>query len=293
MPYDQQPGGELHPAPHTSRYVDVNGVRLHYLDYGGEGKRPLLCLHGGGAHAHWFDFVASEFTPHFHVLSLDNRGHGDSAWAEPPIYNYEQYVSDLHGFVEKLDLRDPVLMGHSMGGMVSLVYVANHPGRAKGLIIIDSTLVITEENLAGLVARGKHGGKGHATLESYVRDFKLRPVETEATPEMLRYMASYSARPFEDGLWRHKIDRRVMATRTPIDGVPCFAKIKIPALLVKAGLSNRVTPAIIAGARTGCPQLELAEVPNSEHHITLDNPAGLRPVVRGFLDRHSHSNRHT
>lgn len=283
----------LRPAPFVHRNVEVNGVRLHYLDYGGEGKRPLLCLHGGGAHAHWFDFVASEFTRDFHVMSLDNRGHGDSAWAEPPVYNYENYVSDLNQVAEKLDLRDFVLMGHSMGGMISLVYAATHPGRASALIVIDSTLIITEENLAGLTARGQHGGKAHATLESYVADFKLRPLETEATPEMLGYMASRAARQFEDGKWRHKIDRRVMGTRTPINGVPYFAKIKIPTLLVKAGLSKRVTPEIIAGARAGCPQLELAEVPRSEHHITLDNPAGLRPVVRSFLDRHFDAARKT
>lgn len=286
MPDASAPAGELRPAPHTHRHVEVNGVRLHYLDYGGEGKRPLLCLHGGGAHAHWFDFVADAFTADFHVMSLDNRGHGDSAWAEPPVYDYANYVSDLDQFAQKLDLRDFVLMGHSMGGMISLAYAATHPGRTAALIVIDSTLVISAENLKGLEARAKHGGKLHKTLESYVADFKLRPLETEATPAMLRYMAERAARPFEDGHWRHKIDRRVMGTRTPIDGVPFFGKIKIPALLVKAGLSRRLTPEIIAGARKGAPQLELVEVPHSEHHITLDNPAGLRPVVRGFLDRH-------
>ena len=276
----------MSPAPHTHRHVEVNGVRLHYLDYGGEGKRPLLCLHGGGAHAHWFDFVADAFTADFHVMSLDNRGHGDSAWAEPPIYDYANYVSDLDQFAEKLNLRDFVLMGHSMGGMISLAYAATHPGRASALIVIDSTLIISAENLAGLEARARHGGKQHTTLESYVKDFKLRPLQTEATPEMLRYMAARAAKQFEDGHWRHKIDRRVMGTRTPINGVSYFSKIKIPLLLIKAGLSKRVTPEIIADARAGAPQLELAEVPNSEHHVTLDNPAGLKPVVRGFLDRH-------
>ena len=60
--------------------------------------------------------------------SLDLRGHGDSDWADPPAYAFEDYASDVAAVVEKLDLRDFVLVGHSMGGMVSLVYAATYPG---------------------------------------------------------------------------------------------------------------------------------------------------------------------
>ncbi|MBV8053650.1 MAG: alpha/beta fold hydrolase, partial [Deltaproteobacteria bacterium] len=55
-----------------------DNLLLHGLDYGGQGRSPLLFLHGGSAHAHWWDFVAPAFTEHFHVMALDQRGHGDS-----------------------------------------------------------------------------------------------------------------------------------------------------------------------------------------------------------------------
>jgi len=276
----------LQPAPFTSRYIHANGVRLHLLDYGGEGKRPLLCLHGGGAHAHWFDFVASAFTPDFHVLALDQRGHGDSAWAEPPEYGYDAFVADLQQIVEKVGGRDTVLMGHSMGGMISLLYTSQYPEGLSGLIVIDSTLQILSTHHAEMKERGLKGGKAYATPEDYAVDFRLRPEKTMARPEMLRYMALHSPRRYEDGLWRHKIDRRIMGGRTAVDGVPHWSRVRVPALLVKAGLSKRLTPAIIAGIQTNCPHVELVEVPDSEHHVTLDNPAGLRPVVSTFLHRH-------
>jgi len=57
-----------------------DNLLLHGLDYGGRGRPPLLFLHGGSAHAHWWDFVAPAFTEHFHVMALDQRGHGDSQW---------------------------------------------------------------------------------------------------------------------------------------------------------------------------------------------------------------------
>ena len=77
-------------------------MRLHYLDYGTAGSTPMLCLHGGAVNAHWFDFVAAGFTDRYHVRALDQRGHGDSAWAEPPDYSYERYAADVTEIVEKL-----------------------------------------------------------------------------------------------------------------------------------------------------------------------------------------------
>ena len=56
------PKNGIQPAPHTSRFVEAGGLRLHYLDYGTAGRPAMLCVHGGGAHAHWFDFVARDFS---------------------------------------------------------------------------------------------------------------------------------------------------------------------------------------------------------------------------------------
>src|SRR5688572_32169271 len=109
-------------TPHTDQFIEVDGLKLHYLDYGTAGRRPMLCVHGGAAHGHWFDFVASGFTADHHVRALDLRGHGDSQRADPPAYSYRDYADDIHAVAEALDLRDFTLVGHSMGGIVSLLY---------------------------------------------------------------------------------------------------------------------------------------------------------------------------
>src|SRR5687768_9779870 len=99
-------GAPLTPAPAQSRFVEANGVKLHYLDYGNEGRTPMLCLHGGGAHGHWFDYIAGSFTADYHVRALDLRGHGESAWTEPAAYSFDDYAADVATVVGKLDLRD-------------------------------------------------------------------------------------------------------------------------------------------------------------------------------------------
>jgi pimeloyl-ACP methyl ester carboxylesterase len=271
------------PASHVSRYVEVNGLKLHYLDYGTLGLPSMLCLHGGAVNAHWFDFVASGFTAEHHVLALDQRGHGDSARAEPPEYGYGRYAADLAAVIEKLDLRDVVLVGHSMGGLVSLLYAANYPGRVKKLVVVDSTLRATPERVAALHNIGNREGSSYRSDEEFIERFKVRPEGTRALPQIIRYLAERGGRQGADGRWRHKFDRNVYSKRELLDIPPHWNRIAIPVLLVKGGLSNRITPEIHEDIKERCPQVKLVEVPGSEHHVTLDNPADFVRVVRTFL----------
>jgi pimeloyl-ACP methyl ester carboxylesterase len=276
---------ELQAASSTSHFIEANGVRLHYLDYGTAGRRPMLCLHGGAAHAHWFDYVAPGFTPDHHVRSLDLRGHGDSAWAEQHTYTWLTHAADVNAFAEKLDLRDFVLIGHSMGGMVSLVYASTWPGRVARLVIVDSIMLMPAERVASMRAYGEKPARSYDSQEDLVARYRLEGAEKQmARPEVLRRMALYSGRQDADGKWRHKADRRVYANFTQIAGVPLWEKVKIPALVVRGGEdSKRFTPDTVAEVRARAPQAQVTAVPQSDHHVTLDNPIGFVAAVRSFL----------
>jgi len=271
------------PAPYTSHYVEAGGLRLHYQDYGSTGKPAMLCLHGGAAHAHWFDYIAPGFTGDHHVLALDQRGHGDSEWADPPEYSYERYAADLAEVVEKLDLRDFVLIGHSMGGTVALEFAAAYPGRVGKLIVVDSTLQMNAERVAALRDVGARQGSSHPSRAEFIARFRLRPAGTLAMPAVIRHLAENSARQSSDGRWRHKFDRNVYATRETTDGLPRWNHIRVPALLIKAERSQRISPQVFAEVKARCPQVQLTEVPNCDHHVTLDNPSGFVSAVRSFL----------
>jgi pimeloyl-ACP methyl ester carboxylesterase len=280
-----RPEGGFRPAPYTDQFIQAGGSRLHYLDYGTAGRPPILCVHGGAAHAHWFDFFAPGFVTDFHVRALDFRGHGDSQWMSPPDYTYERHAADLEEVAAKLKLRDFVLIGHSMGGLVSLLYAATYPARLRALIIVDSTLRMPEERVAVLRNVGRRPGSTYATHEDFLKRYRLRPDGTTAAPEIIRHLAERGGRQLPDGSWTHKFDRHVYAQRNSFDGIPCCSQLTIPTLVVKGGRSPRVTPALIAEAKTRCRSLELAEVPHSDHHVFLDNPPGFERVVKAFLAR--------
>ena len=281
---DTQPArAEYRPAPFENRFIEAGGIRLRYLDYGTAGLTPMLCLHGGAVNAHWFDFVAAGFTANYHVRALDQRGHGDSAWAEPPDYSYARYAADVAEIVEKLDLRDFVMVGHSMGGLVSLVYAANYPGRVKKIVLVDSILVTAPDRVAVLHQVGGREGRSYGTHQEFMENFRVRPAGTTAAPEILRYLAERGGRQGPDGRWRPKFDRNVYAKRVFLDIPPHWNRIGIPALLVKGGRSARITPEIVADVKARCPHVDLVEVPGADHHVTLDNPDGFVSAVNGWL----------
>ncbi len=273
-------------ADATSHFLDVNGIRLHYLDYGFAGRRPMLCVHGAAAHAHWFDFVAGGLTPNHHVRSLDLRGHGDSAWAEQSTYAFPTFAEDIDALAAKLDLRDFVLVGHSMGGMASLLYAATFPGRAGALVIVDSIMLMPMERIRAMRAFGETTPSTYASEEELIARYRLSPPETHiAAPEIIRHMARHSGKQGADGRWQHKADRRVYANSQQHAGIPLWERIAIPALVIKGSRSTRFSPDQMVEIRRRAPQVQWAEVPDSNHHITLDNPQGFVAAVQGFLQR--------
>lgn len=274
----------LRTAPATSHFLDVNGTRLHYLDYGFEGRTPMLCVHGAAAHAHWFDFVAPGLTPNHHVRSLDLRGHGDSAWADQHTYDFKTFAADLNAVVEALDLRDFVLVGHSMGGMVSLVYASTYPGRIGRLVIVDTMMLMPMERVNAMRAFGLTPPRSYETQADLVARYRLNPPETHIAPaEVIHHMALHSGRQNAEGSWQHKADRRVYANSQQIEGVPMWGRIKVPALVVRGERSKRFGPAEMERIRALAPQVQMAEVSASNHHITLDNPNEFVDVVQDFL----------
>lgn len=269
-------------AQYQDCFVNVNGLRLHYLDWGTEGKPPFIMLHGGSAYAHWWDFVAPAFVNDFHVLALDQRGHGDSQHAHPPAYGTRHYLDDLHAFIRALGLLKPVLMGHSMGGHNSVIYATEHARELGALILVDTDVAYPPAAVEFLRKLGEKPAKVFDSFVEAISRFQLLPRETFISTEKLRYLASFAFRELPDGKWTAKLDRKTLF-REPIDGRPLLGQIACSTLIVRAQNTPILSLEKINRLVSNLPNGRWVEVPDTYHHVMLDNPDGLVQVVREFL----------
>jgi len=123
-------------SPHKSDFVHVNGIKLHYLDWGGDGE-TLLFLTGMGCSAHLFDRIAPRFTDRFRVLALTRRGQGESDYPETG-YDADTLIDDILDFLDALRIDKVILAGHSMAGLELSHFAAIYPKRVTTLIYLDA-----------------------------------------------------------------------------------------------------------------------------------------------------------
>jgi pimeloyl-ACP methyl ester carboxylesterase len=265
----------------TRSFTTIDGLTLNCLDYGGGGRPPMLFVHGGSAHAHWWDFVAPALTDRFHVLALDQRGHGDSQWAPQWAYGTRHYLADLEGIIANWGLGAPVLVGHSMGGHNVMVYAGLHSQTLRAMVSIDGPATYPEYAVKHLAGMANRPGRRFDSLAAACEAFRTIPDDTLATPEVMRHIALHSFREEADGKWAHKMDRRTMI-REPISAWKNLAEIHCPALFVRPEVSALREFADELVARM--PRGRMTIVPNSHHHVLLDNPTGLIAALDEFVN---------
>ena len=275
-------------AEPVERHVEVNGVRLRYLDWGNEdgGARPLVFLHGWMSNADVWRRVASAFRGSHRVLSLDQRGHGRSGWAAD--YSAPRWVEDIAGFIGTLGLRRPVLVGHSMGARNAHLFAADHPGVVDRLVMVDGGPLAVP---APSVARAAYVHPVFGSIEEAVVARRTGgPVKVPFAEAswMRRWVETALARR-EDGGWTWRCDPELqrqlhVSILDEEEAWRALGRIDCPTLVVRPysdgyggdlAWSQRIAAAI--------PDARLVLVPDSAHVVPLDNPEGLVRALRRFV----------
>ena len=186
-----------------SHHIVVHRMRFHYLDWGSKNHHPILFLHGGGLNAHTWDVVCLMLRREYHCLALDQRGHGDSEWEPTADYSFEAQIRDIEGFIEKLGLQRPLLVGHSMGGFAAMGYAMRHADKMAGLTLID---VGPELSMDG-AKRIREFISQERELDS-VEDFVERAMAFNPmrNPALLRRSLLHNLRKLPNGKWTWKHD---------------------------------------------------------------------------------------
>lgn len=157
----------------TSRYVQTNGIRLHYLDSGTTGP-TLVLLPGLTANAHSFDgLVTAGLADHVRVLALDLRGRGETD--QPDTYTLDDHAADVLGFLDALHLDRVVLGGHSFGGLLTYYLAAHHPDRISRCVVIDAPAQVRPEVFDQIKPSLDRLDRTLASWEHYLQFVKQMP----------------------------------------------------------------------------------------------------------------------
>lgn len=267
----------------TSRNLDIDGLAFHYVDWGGA-TSPVVMLHGLSGHARTWDHTAAALSDRYHVLALDQRGHGDSDWA--PEYGLRPMAQDLLGFLDALDLREVTLIGLSMGGLVSFVFAAAHPERVARMVIMDIGPEIAPAGSANVANSLAAKDTFSSVDEAFAQARAANPRPADAT---LRHRVTHNLRELPDGTLTFKYDKelrrnpRALFDHTRDELWEAWRALSCPVLLVRGADSDVLAADTAQRMLTENPKVSFASIPDCGHSITLDSPDGLLDVVSPWL----------
>lgn len=203
----------------TSHSFISQRLRLHYADWGNADAPPLLLVHGGRDHGRSWDWVAQELRKDWHVIAIDQRGHGDSAWAADGNYGGMDMVYDLGQLIHLLDLAPVTILAHSMGANVSLRYTGLFPDNVRKLVAIEGLGPSPEmqakmaaepyaDRVRNFMAKKRAAAgrmpKRYASFEdAYAR---MKGENAYLTDEQARHLTIHGVNRNEDGTFTWKFD---------------------------------------------------------------------------------------
>jgi len=277
-------------TPHHahSHFVVRDGLKLHHLDWGNHGRHPVVLVHGSRLHAHVWNHFSRRFKDRYHVIALDQRGHGDSAWGNGDSYEVEDFYQDLRTVVQARGLSRFTLIGHSLGGRVSMLYAQRHPETLERLVLVDIT--------AGRPATPPGADLSRIAETPSPRNFDspetaaayLAKLMVLAPLHMVEESAHHGVRKTDSGEYTWKYDpvlahRRGRASAA-LDFWNVVRAIPTPTLLQYGSHSNVVSPELAAQMAATMPRCTVERIERAGHALFTDQPEAFAASVERFLN---------
>lgn len=277
----------------TDGTIEHAGVRLHYVDWGGDGP-PLLLVHATGFHARLWDPYALRLRGRFRVIALDQRGHGDSSI--PPEgadgMAWEHATADVHALIGALGIAGCAAAGHSSGGAAVGSCAGRWPGDIGRLLLIDPVLPPYPSSGSPRPVRdeGRFSGARRRrdvweSPEEFAETMATRAAFARWEPEFLRLYAEHGLRRRQDGQWelkcRPEIEAAVYERAMLQQPWPALESLTIPVRLLRATGANANSPTPVDAA-SHIPNCVESTLPTT-HVIPQEASAAVQDVIDTWL----------
>lgn len=259
--------------------LEVEGTPVHYRAWGDPGDPVALLVHGGAAHSGWWDHVGPHLAVGHRVLAPDLSGHGDSGHREE--YSLEQWAREILAVARAESTDKPVVFGHSMGGFVTLTAAREHGADLLGAAAIDSPVkAVSPETREWRNDRAGLAMPVYPDAATMVSRFRTLPEDDSTLPFVRDHIARGSIRRV-DGGWSWKFDPRVFlrSSMTPDD--LARSECELALLRGERGMATTDITDEIRSRLGGA--VPVTVIPDSGHHIMLDQPTALIAVLQTLL----------
>lgn len=267
--------------------TEVDGCAIHYRRWGMVDRPGLVLVHGGAAHARWWDHVAPMLAGEYCVVALDLSGHGDSGRRDR--YEMSTWAREVVAVAEHSGIpTPPIVIAHSMGGWVAITAAAEHTGELAGLVLVDSGVRRPDpEDEAARIGVAFGPLRTYPTVEAALPRFRTVPDQPASLPYVIDHVARTSLRPVEGG-YTWKFDPRIFDRRSVPHG-DLLQRVTCRVALFRAehGLVSRDIGAYMYEQLGRV--APVVEVPLAWHHVMLDQPIALVTGLRTLLADWEHS----
>ncbi|MDP7534918.1 MAG: alpha/beta hydrolase [SAR202 cluster bacterium] len=274
------------PADGEDRFVIVRGVRLRYVDWGGDG--PLMLLqHGDMRTARSWDAMVRDIRHDFHVLSLDAKGHGDSEWPTEG-YKFSERVQDLEAFCDTLGLRNIHGVGHSSGGVVVSLLADSRPDIFSRLTLLEPMVTVGEE-FQRMVSKRAEGPRrtwpDRPTLYEYL---KAHPVTGRWRDDVVRDVVAHEAMELPDGSLDMKWATASMdwgeREGDYVDLNPILWRLGIPIMFIMSDERRHERPfSGLDRMSQELPAFNVITINDSSHNMYMNRPSAVSGAIQAFV----------
>jgi pimeloyl-ACP methyl ester carboxylesterase len=271
-------------APHERHFTEVDGAKIEWLAWGQRGKPGLLLLHGNGAHADWWRFIAPMLAATHRVVAPSWSGMGGSD--HRPRYSIKHFIRELVAVADAGGLAEAgpfTVVGHSFGGFPMMAFANHHGERLKQAIILDTPFDPQQR-------RRPRGAGGDArphtiypTLAAALARFRWAPPQPTTHDFVADFIARRSIKQV-DGGFTWKFDPFLWSEFEAQDGTDLLKAPKCPVALIWGEQSALVTGGLVADMAARLPPgSKLVPIPEACHHVMADQPLALVSALRGLL----------
>ncbi|UYP18578.1 alpha/beta hydrolase [Rhodococcus sp. Z13] len=269
-------------APVETGKVEAAGATIAYRAWGEAGQPGIVLVHGGMAHSGWWDHIGPQLARGRRVVALDLSGHGDSDHRDH--YDLETWSAEILVAAEGGGIvGPPVLVGHSMGGIVSFAASHLYGDRLAGVAIIDSPIRDVSPEELEMQAKALNSSRPpriYPSADDAVARFRLVPPQDHAESYVLDHIARGSLKDVEGGVaW--KFDRRRVGRQAARSFEGMRPKCRVAYFRCEYGIiSDALYERMIE--QFG-PDALLVDLPASGHHPMIDQPLAVVAAVRTLL----------